>query len=71
MKAKESEKRDKYQDLAREQRKIIEYEGDGDTNCGECTWNNPLTIVTGTGKIVGRTRFFSLGVPTSLGERKL
>ena len=37
---KESEKRDKYLDLAREQKnkKTMEHEGDGDTNCGWCTW---------------------------------
>ena len=30
---KESEKKDKYLDLARELKKTIEHEGDGDTNC--------------------------------------
>ena len=33
VKMKESEKRDKYLDLARELKKRMEQEGDGDTNC--------------------------------------
>ena len=37
VKQKESEKRDKYQDLARE-RKNMKHEGDGDTNCN---WRAP------------------------------
>ena len=32
VKLKESEKKDKYQDLARELKKIVEHEGDGYTN---------------------------------------
>ena len=40
VKIKESEKRDKYPDLAREQ-KTMEHEGDSDTNCGWCTSNKP------------------------------
>ena len=40
VKLKESEKRDKYRDLGREQ-KTIEHEGGGDTNCNWCTQNNP------------------------------
>ena len=42
-KIKESEKTDKYLDLAREL-KIMEYEGDGITNFYRCTWNNPQKI---------------------------
>ena len=33
VKQKESEKRDEYLDLAREMKKIMEYESDGNTNC--------------------------------------
>ena len=49
----ESEKRDKYQDLAREIiiKKTVEHESDGDTNCNWCTWNNRETISMVTGKI--------------------
>ena len=43
VKLKVSEKRDKYQDLAREL-KAMEYEGDGDTYCYWCTGNNPQRI---------------------------
>ena len=49
---KESEKkkkRDKYQDLARERKKTMKYEGDCDTNCGLCTWNGPKGLVKGQG----------------------
>ena len=48
VKIKESEKRDKYLDLAREQ-KTMEHESDGDTNRCWCTWYNPLRIGNGTG----------------------
>ena len=30
---------DKYLDLVRELKKIVEHEGDGDTNCSWCAWN--------------------------------
>ena len=36
-----NEKRDKYLDLAREQKKSVEHEVDGDTNCNWCTQSNP------------------------------
>ena len=40
LKIKESDKINKYLDLAREQKKkTVEHEGDGDTNCSRCTWN--------------------------------
>ena len=38
VKLKESEKKDKYLDLAREVKKNVEYECDGDTNCKQCSW---------------------------------
>ena len=42
VKLKESEKRDKYQELTRELKKqTTEHEGDGDTSCNRCTWINP------------------------------
>ena len=36
VKFKESEKKDKYLDLARELKKTMEHEGNGDTNCNWC-----------------------------------
>ena len=38
VKLKENEKRDKYLDIARELKKTMEHEGDGDTNCKWCTY---------------------------------
>ena len=38
IKLKESEKKDKYLDLARELKKIIEHEGDNYTNHDRCFW---------------------------------
>ena len=45
-KIKESEKIDKYLNLAREMKKetTVEHEGDGDTNCSRCTWNGPQRL---------------------------
>ena len=40
MKLKESIKRDKYLDLTREMKKIMEHEGNGDADSNWCTWNN-------------------------------
>ena len=37
VKLKESEKKDKYLDLARELKKTVEYESDGDTDCNWCS----------------------------------
>ena len=37
VKIKESGKRDKYLDLARELKKTMHYESNGDTNCNRCT----------------------------------
>ena len=50
IKLKESEKRDKYQDLARKIEKTMEHKGGGYTNCNWCTWNNPQRIYKGTGR---------------------
>ena len=42
VKIKESKKRDKYLDLARElKKKTMEHEGNGDTDCNWCAQNNP------------------------------
>ena len=38
VKLKESEKKDRYLNLAEE---TMEHEVDGDTNCNWCTWNIP------------------------------
>ena len=37
VKQKENEKKDNYQDLARELKKTTESESDGDTDCNRCT----------------------------------
>ena len=39
MGVKESEKIDKYMDLAREVKQTVEQEDDGVTNSSRCTWN--------------------------------
>ena len=44
MKIKENEKRDQYLDLARELKKTMEHEGDGDIKCKWCTWNDPQRL---------------------------
>ena len=51
LKLKESQKRDEYVDHARELKTNMELEGDGDTNCNWCTWNNLQRICTGTGRL--------------------
>ena len=53
VKLKEGENRDKYLDLVK---KSIEPEGDGDTNCDWCTWNNPQRIGKGTWKKTDKWR---------------
>ena len=50
VKIKESEKRNKFLDLARE-KQTMEREGVGDSSCGWCTWNNPQRIGKGTGRL--------------------
>ena len=55
VKLKESEKRDKYLDLARELKKPMKHEGDGETNYNCCTRNNPQRIGKGT-RILGNKR---------------
>ena len=53
MKIKESEKRDKYLDLARKKKKqnkkktTMAHEDDGNTNCNWCTWNNYKGLIKG------------------------
>ena len=37
---KETKKREKYLNLARELKKAMKPESDGDTNCNWCAWNN-------------------------------
>ena len=49
VKLKESKKRDKYLDLAKELKKTMEHENDGDTNCDWCTQYNHQRIGTGLG----------------------
>ena len=51
VKLKESEKRDEYLNLARELKKAMKYESDGDTNCNWCTWNNPQSADQGTRRL--------------------
>ena len=49
IKPKESEKKDKYLDLARELKKTLEYEGDNYTNRDWCFWYSHQKIIKGTG----------------------
>ena len=42
---KESKKRDNYLDLARELKKTMEHEGDGDTNCNRCASEQPPKVL--------------------------
>ena len=59
VKIKESEKRDKYVDLAKElEKKSMEYENDSDTNCKWCAWNGPKSLWKGIEqlKIGGRIK---------------
>ena len=51
VKLKESEKKDKYLDLIREQKKTMEYESDSDTNCNWCTWYNHKGFDKETGEL--------------------
>ena len=44
VKIKENETRDKYLDLARELKIVVEHVGDGDTNSSWCTWNSPQRL---------------------------
>ena len=46
---KESEKKDKYLDLARELKKNVEHESDNYTNCDWCFWYSHQRILKGTG----------------------
>ena len=54
IKLKESEKKDKYHDLARELKKIMEHEGDNYTNRDWCFWYSHQRIIQGTGGLGGR-----------------
>ena len=55
VKFKEIEKRDKYLDLARELKKTMEHENDGDTYCNWCTCYSYQKIDKGTG-VLGNKR---------------
>ena len=48
-KRKENEKRDKYFELARELKKPMEHEGDGDSNYNWCAQNDPQKFGKGAG----------------------
>ena len=48
---KESEKKNKYLYIARELKKTMEHEVDGDTSCVWCTWNDSQRIGKGTGEL--------------------
>ena len=41
VKMKESENRDEYLDLVRQQKKAVKHEGDDDSNCKWRAWNSP------------------------------
>ena len=55
VKINESEKRDKYLDLAREPEKTVEHEGGGDTNFNWRTWNGPQRLFQVDGSVVNRS----------------
>ena len=48
-KIKENEKRNKYLDLAKELKKVMDHQSDDDTNYNCCTWNSSQCI-----KVTGR-----------------
>ena len=48
VKLKESKKKDKYLDLARELKKTVEHESDDYTNCNWCSWYSHQRISTRT-----------------------
>ena len=48
VKLKESKKRDKYLDLARELKKIVEHDSDDYINCNWCSWYSHQRINTRT-----------------------
>ena len=54
VKLKKSEKKNKKLDLARELKKTLENESDGDTNCNWCTRYSHQRIGTGTGGLVNK-----------------
>ena len=61
VKLKESEKKDKYLDLAWELKKTVEYESEYDTNFNWCSWYSHQSVGTGTGGIGNkRARLFKL-----------
>ena len=51
IKSKETGKRNKYPELAREIKMTIEHEDVRDTKSNCCAWNNPQRIGKGTGKL--------------------
>ena len=51
VKIKENEKRDQYLDLARELKKGMEHENDGDNYCNCCAWNGPQRMGKGIGRL--------------------
>ena len=53
---KESEKNDKYQDFAKELKKIVEHESDGYTNCNWCSWYSHERIGFRTGGLGNKRR---------------
>ena len=55
IKLKESEKKDKYHDLARELKKTttIEHEGDDYTNRDQCFWFSHQRFINATGELGG------------------
>ena len=49
VKVKESKNRYKYLDLARELKKTVVHESNGDSNCNWCSWYSQQSICSGTG----------------------
>ena len=59
IKLKDCEKKDKYLDIVRKLKKIMEHKSDGYTNCNWCSWYSHQRISTwtgGLGKKTGRVK---------------
>ena len=56
VKLKETEKKDKYQDLARELKKTVEHESVVYINCSWCFWYSHQRINKGTGGLVNKRK---------------
>ena len=63
VKLKENESKNKYLDFARELKKNVEHESDGDANYKWCSWYSHQRIGNGTGGL-GNDRIVGIGQNT-------